>query len=271
MPRRMDRSKHGKRSRVTPDPAVELREIAAALGTPLTRTQGLERIDFRRRRRRVRWFAQRPMLVHVTGFQTTIAFAAGQPQPLQLLRTPLSIRAPMPLFGRRDGRWSPATWLARDTNLQLLARLDLRQDDYVSLALNWLTWSFQPRGVEPDLERFEALLSVADALPVADQPTGGIDGLEADLSRLPAPLRSLVPLIRTYAISDDVLRAEQLAAAPSADIAALTALTKEQWDAINQFLDEHIDHNGAQEQDIALVLGAFAEAAADAATLAQPS
>ena len=91
-----------------------------------------------------------------------------------------------------------------------------------------------------------------------------IDGIEIDLSLLPQELKDCAPLIRSYAIGDDVVRSERMAAAPASDIEALANLTDAQWDAVNGFLDAHMEEPGTPEQDVALVLSAFAEAAAEA-------
>jgi hypothetical protein len=91
-----------------------------------------------------------------------------------------------------------------------------------------------------------------------------IDGIEVDLSLLPAELQDSAPLIRSYAIGDDVIRSARMSAAPESDIEALASLTGAQWTALNAFLDKHMEQPGTPEQDVALVLSDFAEAAAEA-------
>jgi hypothetical protein len=92
-----------------------------------------------------------------------------------------------------------------------------------------------------------------------------IDGIPVDLALLPAELGGCVPLIRDFAIGDDVARSDRMAAASTGELEALAGLTPEQWDALNAFLDRHLDERpGSPEQDVALVLSAFAEAAAEA-------
>jgi hypothetical protein len=91
-----------------------------------------------------------------------------------------------------------------------------------------------------------------------------IDGIEVDLALLPPELADCVPLIRRFAISDDVVRSERMAAAPFAELESLASVTPAQWAALEHFLDEHMERPGTPEQDVALVLSAFGEAAAEA-------
>jgi hypothetical protein len=91
-----------------------------------------------------------------------------------------------------------------------------------------------------------------------------IDGIPVDLALLPAALLELRPLIRKFAIGDDAVRDSEMQSAPISELEALARLTGAQWDAINAFLDEHMEETGTPQQDVALVLSAFAEAAAEA-------
>jgi hypothetical protein len=91
-----------------------------------------------------------------------------------------------------------------------------------------------------------------------------IDGTEVDLGLLPEDLRPLAPLIRRFSVSDDVERAERLVAATPEERAELERATQPHWDAINAYLDEHIDAAGTPEQDVACALDAFAQAAMEA-------
>lgn len=91
-----------------------------------------------------------------------------------------------------------------------------------------------------------------------------IDGIVVDLALLPAALTELTPLIRTFAISDDVVRNEAMQRATTPELERLARLNAAEWDAINAFLDEHMHETGTPQQDVALVLSAFGEAAAEA-------
>jgi hypothetical protein len=100
---------------------------------------------------------------------------------------------------------------------------------------------------------------------VEQEPMEEIDGIEVDLSLLPTELESCVPLIRRFAVSDDRVRSERQEAATTEELDQLAALSKTQWQALKDFLDRHMDDQpGSNEQDLALVLSAFGEAAAEA-------
>src|SRR5690242_17969494 len=88
-----------------------------------------------------------------------------------------------------------------------------------------------------------------------------IDGVPVDLSRLPDELQYLVPLIRRWAESDDVVRGEELERAGDEELRELAAAPSGKWDAMNRYLDENITGDEPYE---AIVLGSFAEAALEA-------
>lgn len=95
-----------------------------------------------------------------------------------------------------------------------------------------------------------------------------IDDIEVDLSLLPAILQPLAPLIRKYAAGDDVERTDRLYAASTEELRELDRMmTAKRWDATNAFHEAHIDATGTPEQDVALVLSSFAEAAAETAVI----
>jgi hypothetical protein len=91
-----------------------------------------------------------------------------------------------------------------------------------------------------------------------------IDGIEVDLGLLPPELADCVPLIRRFAIGDDVVRSERMEAATVSELEALAHLSPAQWAALERYLDEHMERPGTPEQDVALVLSAFGEAAVEA-------
>jgi hypothetical protein len=91
-----------------------------------------------------------------------------------------------------------------------------------------------------------------------------VDGIEVDLDLLPDDLRPLAPLIRRFSVSDDVERVERLEAASPEERAELERAAQPHWDAINAYLDAHIEQTGTPEQDVACVLDAFAQAAMEA-------
>jgi hypothetical protein len=95
-----------------------------------------------------------------------------------------------------------------------------------------------------------------------------IDGIVVDLSLLPPELEPRAPLIRKYAAGDDVERSDRLDAASTEELRELNdAMTRERYDAVEAFLDVHMEQPGTPEQDVALVLSSFSEATAEAAVV----
>jgi hypothetical protein len=86
---------------------------------------------------------------------------------------------------------------------------------------------------------------------------------ELDFALLPDELQPLAPLIRRYAVSDDVLRGDRLAEATDEDLRELAAAASPHWDAINAFLDDNLSPPGPR-QDVAVALDSFAQAALEA-------
>ena len=90
--------------------------------------------------------------------------------------------------------------------------------------------------------------------------TETIDDIPVDLSLLPEELQQLAPLIRRYAVGDDVERVERLERSSVGELRALQAATEPHWDAINEYLDVHLYTRPTPHQDVALVLSSSAEA-----------
>jgi hypothetical protein len=86
---------------------------------------------------------------------------------------------------------------------------------------------------------------------------------EPDFTLLPDQLQPLAPLIRKYAVADDVERSEQLAKASTNELQELSAAAEPHWDAINAYLDENMNPPGPR-QDMALALDSFSQAAIEA-------
>ena len=96
------------------------------------------------------------------------------------------------------------------------------------------------------------------------RPLEEIDGIPVDLALLPEELVELVPLIRTFAVSDDSDREAIMQRTSRSELEALASLSDRQWSALESFLDEHMERPGTPHQDLALVLSAFGEATAEA-------
>ena len=92
-----------------------------------------------------------------------------------------------------------------------------------------------------------------------------IDGIEVDLALLPGELRACIGLIQRFAVSDDTIRSGRMDTASIEELQALDGLSQAQWHALNNYLDRHMDERpGSNEQNLALVLSAFGEAASEA-------
>jgi hypothetical protein len=119
----------------------------------------------------------------------------------------------------------------------------------------------QPAGNQQDAQPAETRQATTRTLET-------IDGLEVDLSLLPPDLQPLAPLIRKYAAGDDVERTDRLYAASTEELRELDrAMTARRWESVDAFHYAHIEATGTPEQDVALVLSSFAEAAAEAAVI----
>ena len=86
---------------------------------------------------------------------------------------------------------------------------------------------------------------------------------EPDFTLLPDQLQPLAPLIRKYAVADDIERSEQLAKASTNELRELSVAAEPRWDAINAYLDENMNPPGPR-QDMALALDSFSHAAMEA-------
>ena len=86
---------------------------------------------------------------------------------------------------------------------------------------------------------------------------------EPDFTLLPDELQPLTPLIRKYAVADDVERSEQLSNASTNELRELSAAAEPHWDAINAYLDKNMSPPGPR-QEMALALDSFSQAAMEA-------
>ena len=89
-----------------------------------------------------------------------------------------------------------------------------------------------------------------------------IDGLEVDLTRLPAELQGLAPAIRAWAVVDEEARDARLEGAETEELAGLWLNVSPQLAAINAYLESVIQ---GQESNEAILVAATAEAALEAA------
>ena len=89
-----------------------------------------------------------------------------------------------------------------------------------------------------------------------------INGLEVDLTRLPADLQGLAPLIREWAVVEDEARDHRLEGAETEELAGLWLNVSPRLPAINAYLESVIE---GRESNEAVVDAATAEAALEAA------
>jgi hypothetical protein len=87
---------------------------------------------------------------------------------------------------------------------------------------------------------------------------------ELDFSLLPQELRHLAPLVARYAEADDMERSNLLENASDEELSELSAAPDALWDSINAFLDEHAGGDPGPQQDVALALDSFSQAAMEA-------
>ncbi len=92
-----------------------------------------------------------------------------------------------------------------------------------------------------------------------------IEGLQLDPTRLPEEIRELAPLIREWAIGDDIQRSAKLENASEEELQALVEAVSPYWDAVNSWLDEANEENPVPDE--AVLLSWLAEAAAEAETM----
>lgn len=89
---------------------------------------------------------------------------------------------------------------------------------------------------------------------------------QPDFALLPQELQHLGPLIARYTEADDVKRSRMLASASDDELRQLSDAPNAHWDAINAYLDKYVAGAPGPEQDVAVALDGFAQAALEART-----
>jgi hypothetical protein len=79
-----------------------------------------------------------------------------------------------------------------------------------------------------------------------------------DLTELPSEFHDLIPLIREWAIGDDVDRDKKMQTTTDGELRALANAVQPRFDAINAYLDQN------SHLEVATYLGRLAEAAVEA-------
>jgi hypothetical protein len=132
-------------------------------------------------------------------------------------------------------------WLSRKVNVHHLDSLSLSSEKSLFIMPGALVFNILPQ--RDICSAVDGLLQFLPLLPRESRvpPKGSyeVDGLLLDPQKLPATLRPLVPLIRRWAIGDDVIRSKKLAAASPRARKALSDKVRPLLGAINTYLDAH--------------------------------
>jgi hypothetical protein len=182
-------------------------------------------VRFDRRGHPVAWSAGESHFLIEVEHPSGVVFAAGRPDLVVGAQQPAGDAGGVAVFEAANGGGAPlAAWMA--THGGALSALDMRDEEQLLVAANRTTLITEPRGLEPDLERLDALCAMVDLLP-------GARAAEA-LVVLPADLEPLQPLLAQWAIDDDEQRALAIERASDRELAEL-------WQAVGPQLDA-IDH-----------------------------
>ena len=114
-----------------------------------------------------------------------------------------------------------------------LSALELRGEEQLLVAANRTALTAEPRGLERDLLRVDALCAMVGLLPAA----GAAEPLAVVL---PADLEPLQPLLAQWAIDDDEQRGRAIERASDRELAELWQAVGPRLDAIDQAL-QHAD------------------------------
>jgi hypothetical protein len=178
-----------------------------------------------------------------------VVFAAGKPDLVVGAGRSAGDAGRVAVFEAASGGGEPlAAWLAAHGGA--LSGLELRGEEQLLVAANRTTLITEPRGLEPDLVRLDALCAVVDLLPAAGAAKPLTD------AALPAELESLQPLLAHWAIDDDEQRALAIERASDRELAQL-------WQAVGPKLDA-IDHVLQHEDGRIAGLDSLAQAALEA-------
>jgi hypothetical protein len=182
-------------------------------------------VRFDRRGHPVAWSAGESHFLIEVEHPSGVVFAAGRPDLVVGAQRPAGDAGGVVVFEAANGGGEPlAAWMA--THGGTLSALDMRDEEQLLVAANRTTLIAEPRGLERDLERLDALCAMVDLLP-------GARAAEA-LVVLPADLEPLQPLLAQWAIDDDEQRALAIERASDRELAEL-------WQAVGPQLDA-IDH-----------------------------
>lgn len=202
--------------------AAELLQVADRLSAKVIAQQSREtRVRFQLRGLRGGWLCSRrvgfPLFTIGLRVPNRLVFAVNRAMPLYLVATEVNEIAGMKVYGRRDGRGTPAAWLLDPQHRSCVTALRLRRDDYLHTALGSVSLGFEPRGVEEDVALLHRLLDLAEQLKSEREED------QFDRSGIPEGLRPLLERWRRFAVADDNERAEVIEEADDDELEALVA------------------------------------------------
>jgi VanZ family protein len=228
---------------------------------------GDERLEsrFNFRGYRIRVGAGRLVCIMLTGFEGSVCFALGAPNDNYLMND--QIDSPPTLHGLplfiHAGYEGPSTedWLKREVNLRSLADLEPSRREPLFVFHGGIEIAVRP--IRATLETLSKLADIAVLLEESAPEAGSdlvIDGLRLNPDLLPEPLRELVPLIKMWAVGDDVKRRELLETASAEELEQLKDRVCPLMDRIDEYLDSFPMDKVPEE---AALVGRLAEAVAE--------
>ncbi len=224
--------------------------------------------SFRYQGYRVKWSTNGEILcLELLGISISLAFAVGQPDRICLFDRPMRLtigRSRLRIFKDRFSQ-SPEQWLSSRPNGAAIEELSLGHGESLHVYRNSLVVYYRPRGYEGNWRLLEKLYELAKLLPEEKIELAEgeelVDGLEFSPSRLPDAFQHLAPLIRKWAIGDDVKRVEKEERASKKQLKMLIDAVWPQLAAIDAYLNSV--ENETPYPNEAILLGWLAECAAE--------
>jgi hypothetical protein len=195
--------------------------------------------------------------IDVKGFDTRVMFSVGEVDQVCGLNkrfdVPLSGLS-RPVFIGTLADQATMAWLKTPVNIAALSRFQLDSMESLQVYRNAVVLIGDlTRGTAKNIEM---LCELADHVCTCDEPLL-IDGLTFNVENVPEDLRILESLVRRFAVGDDDLRCEILAAVSSIERGQLRDRVTPLLPQINQFLDSFADRPQSSE---AILIGYLAEA-----------
>ena len=227
---------------------------------------GEERLEarFKYRGYRTRISAGRLVCVQMKGFESSVAFALGAPDPQSLMHDQIAsppVLGRLPLFINASlAGPTTADWLASEDNVRALAILGPTRREPLFVYHGGLVTAVRPgRATLDTLSRLADIAKQLEAGTPKVTSDREVDGLRINPSLLPADLWDLVPLIEMWAVGDDLERQELLEEASPEELDQLVKTVGPLMDRINEYLDSFAWDEVPEE---AALVGRLAEAVA---------